>query len=551
MNVEQEEQKKFIEFKYQNLFNCMTKIDDLYSKFNDGGYNINYNYNKLLYDMFNLINHDWEREGQININDEDVALFNIEDSKPILIGAENRGIYRGYKGDDMYIIEHKTKTRLNERGEKYTETFTDKQRNDAVESCLVESTKQKRFVFGDIHGDIFPIIEVLTSNGITTLDLINCEIIFLGDVYDPFNNEFIIRDKDDGDLTYADNGGTIWCDFRGDNMFNKKLQYFATNDMYLSIIFIMFLAYKEATVYWILGNHDINSCALNPFFYALMRLIKNDHINYDGLNDDDLINEYKAMIGKIQRNLFICEKMFYKFKDTIAGEEPREKKIFFKHESSNVYDISNNLCDCKDRVTKEFKTDPASLYYMTFTTDIKTDDDNAAPALAPPPAALAPAALAAAVANGVVVGNAAAVAVAADVVGDTNCKRTSFSTYKSAIVVDGNTKTNVILHPLVNVWDLSVYGHLYQFHTEFFNLSDNSIIDNTIDVVIEKNGISLDHTTSLYKSTAAVCKADVISVIETDKLGYYESVDSNGNEITEKKTILERLKYIINSKNLN
>ena len=571
--VHADQEPKLIEFDYKNLFKCMTKIYKIFTKYNDLDF-IKVEYNKLLNMMFNLLKHDWNKEETINIREGDKELFKIEDSIPKLIDnrgvAENRGIYRGYKESDLNNIKTKKNNEI-----------TEGVKNAVIESCFVTCLKQKCLVFGDIHGDIFPIIEVLKNNVNTIDDLTNCEIIFLGDIYDPFNNEFIININGNNIKLDAAGDDTSY-DVSGNNLFNKKLQYFATNDMYLSIIFIMFLAYKGAKVYWILGNHDINSCALNPFFYALMRLIKNNNIN-DDLNVDDfnindlnvkdfdendmdeddmdeddmdeddmdednmdgykLVKIYntkiKTMIRTIQENLFICEKMFYKYKYEFDHREILQK-IFFTHEPKKVYQLGNNLFgndengneldNCINRINKEFnlglgepdanlglgepdanlgldKPD-ANLYYMTFTSDIDGGNDN--------------------------------------------CRRTSFSTYNTAIV-DNNTGTSIsnILGlgkgeklDIKKFWDLWVSGHTYGYHTDFFTLFDNSIIENKKEVIIKEGEISLDHTTSLYKSTVDVCSGTMsLRVIKTNELGYYKSRNNDPMFI--------KLKNFIETKNLS
>ena len=47
-------------------------------------------------------------------------------------------------------------------------------------------------ILGDIHGDMVPVFKIFETRAINFDDLINYDIIFLGDIYDPFNNEFII-----------------------------------------------------------------------------------------------------------------------------------------------------------------------------------------------------------------------------------------------------------------------------------------------------------------------------------------------------------------------
>lgn len=484
-------EEELIEFNYQNLYECMTNIKEFFINYDN---DINLRYKNLLNEMFGLLKHKWNEKEKINIHEGDENLFNIEDDKPELIGGANHGIYRGYKQIDLDKIKLK----------KYKGKVVSQQdKNNAINSCFINCQKQKCLVFGDIHGDIFPLIKVLKSNAITIGNLNTCEIIFLGDIYDPFNNEFIISNNNDN--TMVEFGGNI--DVSGNKLFNRKLQYFATNDMYLSIIFIMFLAYNKATVYWILGNHDINSCALNPFFYALMRLIKNDNIKCDGCNGDII-----EMIQTIQQNLFICEKMFYKF--NIGGIGGITKKIFFTHVPQKVYQLEDNLFDdggtsCIGRIKQEFNLgDPdANLYYMTFFNDFNVKDPN-------------------------------------------YCKRTKFSTYRSAIVkdTDGIASSDLICDDDEDLdkkifWDLWVCGHTYRYHDEFFTLFDNSIIENKNEVVIEKGDISLDHTTSLYKSTSDVCKGKMnINVTKSDELGKYESNRGDPE--------FENLKKLIESKNL-
>lgn len=291
-------------------------------------------------------------------------------------------------------------------------------------------------ILGDIHGDMVPVFKIFETRAINFDDLINYDIIFLGDIYDPFNNEFIIRNQYSPDCIE----------------FNKKLTNYANCDMYLSIIFVLYLACKGARVLWILGNHDINSCSFNPAFHAMMNLLVNDvHENY--------------MFRNIQKNLFICQKLFY----NIYGY-----KLFLHHESSRIYDIYDQSKQKKllnfeslvaDNIKKNRNTrinffQPLTL--INYATKI--------------------------------------------------CDVTTFKTYEIACTcADNNYTFNKACDTKGNFLEIDaidIYGHLYDYNPFFSNMLYGfpNDIDNIKININDIKSISLDHTTSFYKSTSNKCK---------------------------------------------
>lgn len=134
---------------------------------------------------------------------------------------------------------------------------------------------KKTLIFGDVHGDIFPLLDIIHSDfGIQAN-----HIIFLGDLFDPFNNEFLNSTN---------------------NEYNEMKKKFAICDMYVSIFYVIYLINKGFKVDWILGNHDINYGFVNPgFIYVLMykkqRKQKHENLNirYNGeikLNNKEIIH---------------------------------------------------------------------------------------------------------------------------------------------------------------------------------------------------------------------------------------------------------------------
>lgn len=291
-------------------------------------------------------------------------------------------------------------------------------------------------ILGDIHGDMVPVFKIFETRAINFDDLINYDIIFLGDIYDPFNNEFIIRNQYSPD--YLE--------------FNKKLTNYANCDMYLSIIFVLYLAYKGARVLWILGNHDINSCSFNPAFHAMMNLLVND------VHVDD-------MFRNIQKNLFICQKLFY----NIHGY-----KLFLHHESSDIYDIYDQ--------SKQKKL----LNFEIFVADnIKKNRNTRINFFQP----------------------LTQINYATQI-----CNATTFKTYEIACTCVDKYTFNKACDTKGNFLEndaKDIYGHLYDYDPVFSNMlygfpNENDNIKININ---EIRSISLDHTTSFYKSTASRCEA--------------------------------------------
>lgn len=337
--------------------------------------------------------------------------------------------------------------------------------------------RDKCLIFGDIHGDIFPIIEIFKKNEIV-FDKINdydiiindYDIIFLGDVYDPFNNEFILRStKDRSDK------------FKEISDFNNNLVKFANDDLYLTIVFVLFLAYKGARVYWILGNHDINSCALNPFFYAIMNLLVNDvdeiSNRITGKPNDKC--ESDGLIDKIQKNLFICQKLFYTY-DT--------NNFLLEHESANIYDkINDKSCDLINygSILNERK------YKINYDQTYNSTEIN--------------------------------------YVNDKICKVSNLNTYNSAVTNESINRTHMNVFSNLGLKMSSVnkiYGHTYEYDKIFYDMffGNPMEIKNIIPLYKKKINISLDHTTSFYKSTASACGSGIYNnvTMNFESMGSYE-----------------------------
>ena len=309
--------------------------------------------------------------------------------------------------------------------------------------------KDECLIFGDIHGDIFPIIEIFIKNNINFDAISDYDIIFLGDVYDPFNNEFILRS------TKNQSGSE-----KAIKDFNNNLVKFANDDLYLTIVFVLFLAYKGARVYWILGNHDINSCALNPFFYAIMNLLVNDvdEISNRNISKPNDKCESDGLIDKIQKNLFICQKLFYTYENN---------NFLLEHESANIYDkINDKSCDLINYGSILEKRGYQINYKQIDESTIKYDKDEF-------------------------------------------CKVSNLSTYESAVTNESinHTHMNVFSNLGLKLSSVNkIYGHTYEYDSNFYDMFfGNPMEIKKIVPLKNKINISLDHTTSFYKSTTSAC----------------------------------------------
>lgn len=332
-----------------------------------------------------------------------------------------------------------------------------------IEEDIYIQGKNNCLIFGDIHGDIMPILEVFKTKGINFNNLYTYDIIFLGDVYDPFNNEFIIRST-----TYDGNA----------KEFNNKLSNFANDDMYLTIIFVLYLAYKGAKVFWILGNHDINSCALNPFFYAMMNLLVNDVDGVSNLRSDtgefsDGLIISKGLIRQIQSNLFICQKLFYKYGD---------KKFLFYHNPSKIYDKKDESNQCM-LLNPNSIINNLSIPYYQPTTDIVNKSDICA------------------------------------------TLRQETYLYASSTSQTEITKTQLFrdikkqFRP-----EFMVYGHTYEFNETSFQMFNGNPMQFFSTVEFNNiRSISLDHTTSFYKSTSRACNILNVMLPPYETLGTFNS----------------------------
>lgn len=90
------------------------------------------------------------------------------------------------------------------------------------------------YIFGDLHGDFSVLIqnlELKRTNKIKNLFL-------LGDIFDPFNNEFI---KSTNDL-----------------ITKNKIIFAANNEIFLFYFLMMLMNVFNYNIIWVLGNHDLN-----------------------------------------------------------------------------------------------------------------------------------------------------------------------------------------------------------------------------------------------------------------------------------------------------
>lgn len=179
-------------------------------------------------------------------------------------------------------------------------------------------------IFGDCHGDFFPLINLLFDS---FKNKKYSKIFFLGDVFDPFNNEFIEEIKPG---------------YRLEN----KVQ-FAFNNTIIFSYFIFYLIYRHnIQIYWILGNHDL-SYSILYFYFFYMLIFSSIQINQQNIsfyyNKKIIIgNTYEYNLSHPMKcfsddyNTFIYEKIY---KMLING------KANYKLYTINHYALQNKRND--------------------------------------------------------------------------------------------------------------------------------------------------------------------------------------------------------------
>lgn len=95
--------------------------------------------------------------------------------------------------------------------------------------------KSENYIFGDLHGDF----SVLVNNlNLTKKDSKPKNLFLLGDIFDPFNNEFIKANTN--------------------NSTENKILFAANNEILLFYFLMMLVNIFNYNIIWILGNHDLN-----------------------------------------------------------------------------------------------------------------------------------------------------------------------------------------------------------------------------------------------------------------------------------------------------
>lgn len=115
--------------------------------------------------------------------------------------------------------------------------------------------QDKILIFGDLHGDPFPLMSVIS----TIIDkdpeeLKNYSIFLLGDVLDPFNGNSVIEETE----------------------INENVENYAQDLNILLMYFLCYLVFEcKINVFWVLGNHDLRYSIytyIGLFFYYLPNL---------------------------------------------------------------------------------------------------------------------------------------------------------------------------------------------------------------------------------------------------------------------------------------
>lgn len=221
----------------------------------------------------------------------------------------NMNISEAYK---HYIIDNKDKKNI--------------LKTPKIETINKEGNTKNYYVFSNCYGDFFSILPALFNDLILNQDNILEEktIIFLGNVFDLFNNNFLTDIKNIGDKSPED-------------LINYKIM-FSQYNVILFFYFILYLIYyKNFTIYWVLGDHDLSYGFLYFYFFYLF---------------------YLGSLNDIKLHFYFTAKININTKKYILSSSPIGKKNI---NNANLYDkingvINNSFDDLlNDKISQEDK----------------------------------------------------------------------------------------------------------------------------------------------------------------------------------------------------
>ena len=251
-----------------------------------------------------------------------------------------------------------------------------------IETTNSEGNTKNYYIFSNCNGDFFSILPALFNDLILSQDNILEEktIIFLGNIFDSFGNDFLTDIINIGDKSPED-------------LINYKIM-FSQYNIILFFYFILYLIYyKNFTIYWILGDHDLSYGFLYFYFFYLFYLGSLNNIKlYFCFTAKININTKKytlssSPIGKKNiNNANLYEKISgvinNSFDDLLKDKISQEDKDLINSNLSNVYvkysirpiainSQSNVKLDRRGDFTQIFNNKTNKSYCKTYTN--KTD----------------------------------------------------------------------------------------------------------------------------------------------------------------------------------
>ena len=207
-------------------------------------------------------------------------------------------------------------------------------------------------IFGDCHGDFLSLIKIINEGKYK-------KIIFLGDVFDPFNGEFI-------NVPFNNTIQNI-------KIFDiKKKVRFAFENTIIFAYYIFYLIYKyDIDIYFILGNHDLSYSILYFYFFymVIFSSIENTKITiyYNKLVDIKINNKKitynlshnKGCYNDAENNKQNYNLVFDKINETIKQSKYKVFTINYCgipqfSRSKDYLNIKFNNCD--DNIINQNKT---------------------------------------------------------------------------------------------------------------------------------------------------------------------------------------------------
>lgn len=251
-----------------------------------------------------------------------------------------------------------------------------------IETTNSEGNTKDYYIFSNCNGDFFSILPALFNDLILSQDNILEEktIIFLGNIFDSFGNDFLTDIKNIGDKSPED-------------LIKYKLMFSQYNIIVFFYFILYLIYYKNFTIYWILGDHDLSYGFLYFYFFYLFYLGSLNNIKLHFCFTAKInINTKKytlssSPIGKKNiNNANLYEKISgvinNSFDDLLKDKISQEDKDLINSNLSNVYDKysirpiatnpqSNIKLDRRGDFTQIFNNESNKSYCKTYTN--KTD----------------------------------------------------------------------------------------------------------------------------------------------------------------------------------